>query len=137
MLKQRIEQDLKTALRTGDAVRLSVLRSIKSAITYAEVAKSANKRESGLSDDAVLEVLAKEAKKRQESADAYSNAGQPDRADAELKEKKIIQEYLPMAPSEDELRAIIQTVINELGERFGPEFRSNYRRSETSGWRVS
>jgi hypothetical protein len=115
MLKQRIEQDLKTALRAGDANRLSVLRSLKSAIIYAEVAKGV-KGGDGLSDGAIEEVLAKEAKKRQESADAFAKAGIQDRADGELKEKEIIKQYLPRALSRDELQALVREAIENTIE---------------------
>ncbi len=115
MLKERIEQDLKTAMRAGDATQLSVLRSVKSAIIYAEVAKGVKGVGGGLDDEAVLQVAAKEAKKRQESADAYLRAGEQSRADAELEEKEIIEKYLPKALSEQEIVVLVDQVVAELG----------------------
>ncbi len=114
MLKEQIEQDLKEALRSKDAKTLSVLRSIKSAIIYAEVEKGIKGVES-LDDGAVTAVLAKEAKKRQESADAYEKAGNPERAAEELSEKSVIEKYLPEALSEEEINKLVDIVIDQIG----------------------
>lgn len=118
MLKQQIEQDLKTALLAGDKDRALVLRSLKSAILYAEVAKGA--RDSGLSDEELTAILAKEAKKRQESADLYKQGGDETRAATELAEKVIIEAYLPKQLSNEELVQIIDAVIADL-EVSGPQ----------------
>jgi hypothetical protein len=114
MLKEQIEQDLKNALRSKDAKTLSVLRSVKSAITYAEVDKGI-KGTANLDDASVTAVLAKEAKKRQESADAYQKAGNDERAADELSEKSIIEKYLPEALSKEEIDILIQSAIDEIG----------------------
>jgi uncharacterized protein YqeY len=113
MLKAQIEQDLKTALLAGEKERATTLRNLKSAILYAEVSKGA--REQGLDDDAVIEVLAKEAKKRQESIDLYQKAGDEPRAQAEQAEKAIIEGYLPQQLSDEELSGIVSEVIAEQG----------------------
>ena len=107
-------QDLKTALLAGDAEKVSVLRSIKSAITYAEVAKGV--KGFGLSEPEILEVIARESKKRQESADLFTKGGATDRADKELREKVIINQYLPAALSDDEVNKLVDQAIEELGE---------------------
>lgn len=112
-LKERLEADLKTALLSGDKALASTLRLLKSAILYVEVAK--NKRDTGLNDEEIIEVLAKEAKKRQESADLYIQGGNQERAAAEQQEKKIIEKYLPQQLSSDEIIAIINEVSAELG----------------------
>lgn len=114
MLQERIMQDLKTALLAGDAEKVSVLRSIKSAVTYAEVAKGV--KGSGLSEPEILEVIAREAKKRQESADLFTKGGATDRADKELREKAIIDQYLPAALSDDEVNKLVDQAVEELGE---------------------
>lgn len=118
MLKQQIEQDLKKALLAGDKERATVLRSLKSAILYEEVAKGV--REAGLTDEAIVALFAKEAKKRQESADFYVKGDAEDRAANELAEKSIIEEYLPKQLSDEELGAIIDAVIADLGAS-GPQ----------------
>jgi uncharacterized protein YqeY len=108
-LKQRIEQDLKTAMLAGDKQQATTLRGLKSALLYEEVAKS--KRAEGLQEAEMLEVIMREAKKRQESADLYVQGGSKDRAEAELAEKKVIEHYLPQQLSESELVVIIQKAI--------------------------
>lgn len=112
MLKSRIDQDLKEALLAGDKVLVTTLRGLKSAILYAEVAKGS--RQDGLSDEDITALLAKEAKKRQESADLYSKGGSEDKAAAELEEKRVIERYLPQQLSDDELEAIIDSVVKGL-----------------------
>jgi len=113
MLEQKLEQDLKTAMLAGDSERVMTLRNMKSALLNVKVASG--KRETGLSDDEVLPILSKEAKKRQESADFYVQGGSQDRADKELSEKSIIEEYLPKQLSTEEITAIVEEVIAALG----------------------
>jgi uncharacterized protein YqeY len=112
MLKARIDQDLKTALLGGDKVLATTLRGLKSVILYAEVAQGV--REQGLSDEQVVILLSKEAKKRQESADLYTQGGSQERADAELAEKKVIESYLPTQLSDEELSEVIHQTIQVL-----------------------
>ena len=112
-LKDRLQEDLKTAMKGGDKHRATLLNMLRSAILYAEVA--ANAREKGLPDDEVLKVLAKEAKQRQDSADAFEKAGAFDKRDQELTEKGIIEEYLPAQISDDDLHKIIDEVIHDQG----------------------
>ncbi len=113
MLKQQLEQDLKTALLAGDKARALTLRSLKSAILNVEVAKGL--RDTGLPDDEILTIFAKESKKRQESADLYVQGERPEKADAELAEKAIIDIYLPAALSDEALITLVETTITELG----------------------
>lgn len=112
MLKQQLEKDLKAALLGGDKDRATTLRGLKSVILYAEVAQGV--REAGLSDDEIIVLFAKEAKKRQESADLYHQGGKPDRAEAELAEKTIIETYLPQQLSDAELAEIVDEVVSRL-----------------------
>lgn len=113
MLEARLEADIKTALLSGDKERALTLRTVKSALLNVKV--NAGKRDTGLSDDEVMAVLAKESKKRQESADFYVQGGAQDRADKELAEKVIIDTYLPAQLGEAEVAAIIDEVITQLG----------------------
>jgi uncharacterized protein YqeY len=113
MLKQQLEQDLKTALLAGDKERATTLRSLKSVILYAEVAEGS--RDKGLNDEAIVALFSKEAKKRQESADLFVKGGAEDRAAAELAEKAIIEGYLPKQLSDEELTTIIDSTIAESG----------------------
>lgn len=112
MIKQQLEQDVKTALLAGDKDRVTTLRGLKSVILYAEVAKGV--RDAGLSDEEIIGLFAKEAKKRQESADLYSKGGNQPSADHELAEKKIIESYLPQQLADDELHAVVEGVVASL-----------------------
>ncbi len=113
MLKQRLQDDVKTAMLAKDAGRLECLRGLKSVILYAEVA--AGKREEGLDDDEIMSLFAKEAKKRQESADLYIQGGSQERAEKELAEKAIIEEYLPEQLSEEDIAKIVDDVLAVTG----------------------
>lgn len=111
-IKEQLDQDLKQAMIAGEADRVTVLRGLKSAILYAEVA--VGKKETGLSEQEVVVLLQKEAKKRQESAELYTKGNAADRAAKELAEKTIIEQYLPAQMSEDEIRAAIDEVMAEI-----------------------
>lgn len=117
-LKQRLTDDVKAAMLAGDAPRVECLRGLKSTILYAEVA--AGKRDDGLDDTEIEALFAKEAKKRQESADLYIQGGSQERADKELAEKVIIEQYLPEQLSSDDIEHIIDAVITEL-DASGPQ----------------
>ena len=110
MLKERIDQDLKKALLAGNKVLVETLRGLKSAILYEEVGKGV--RDKGLSDEEITTLLAKEAKKRQDSADLYLQGGSQQRADAELAEKQVIESYLPQQLSDEALIGVVDSVIS-------------------------
>ncbi len=97
----------------GDKTLATTLRGLKSVILYEEVAKGL--RDTGLEDDSVITLLSKEAKKRQESADLYTQGGNQERADAELVEKEVIEKYLPAQMSEEDLVKIIDEAIESTG----------------------
>jgi len=113
MLEQQLEQDIKAAMLAGDTRRTTTLRGLKSTLLNVKVA--AGKRDSGLTDEEVLPVLAKQAKQRQESADLYVQGGDQARADAELAEKAIIEAYLPKQLSEEEVAALVDEAIADTG----------------------
>ena len=96
----------------GDKPLVSTLRGLKSAILYVEVAQGA--RDSGLPEQQIIEILAKESKKRQESVELYRQGGNDQQASVELAEKAVIDGYLPRQLSEDELREVVDTAIAEL-----------------------
>ncbi len=112
-LKSQIDGDIKTAMLAGEKTLVTTLRGLKSAILNVEVAKGA--RETGLPDSEITDILAKEAKKRQESADMYTQGNSPERAAAELTEKTVIEKYLPKQLSEDEIKQIIDDITAEIG----------------------
>ncbi len=112
-IKDTLQANLKTSMIARDSFTTDVIKSLKSAILYAEVATG--KRDEGLTDDEILAVLKKESKKRQESADMYKSGGSPDKADVELREKVIIDAYLPAQLDEAALSALIDSVMQDLG----------------------
>jgi uncharacterized protein YqeY len=111
-LKERLRTDLTSALRARDQVRLRTLRSALTAITNEEVAGSSAR---DLSDDEVLKVLAREAKKRREAAEAFGAAGRADQAAAERAEGEVLAGYLPAQLSDDDLAQLVAGVIAESG----------------------
>lgn len=115
MLKAQIEADLKAAMLSGDKKRVEVLRGLKSVILYEEVAQNA--RDTGINDEAILKLIVRESKKRAEAADLYKKSGAPERAEAELAEKEIINSYLPSQLSDEDLQNIVDEVILSLGEK--------------------
>lgn len=110
-IKQSVEADLKTAMLGGDRVLTTTLRGLKSAMLNAEIATS--KRDTGLSDEEIVSLFGKEAKKRQESADLYKQGGNEERAQAELIEKQVIEKYLPKQMDDETLKALVESTITE------------------------
>jgi len=109
-LRQQLDDDVKAALLARDSARVETLRGLKSVILYADVA--AKKRDTGgISDDEILALFAREAKKRQESADLYVQGGSQERADKELAEKALIESYLPAQLSDEELVRLVDAAI--------------------------
>ena len=106
MLKARLTDDMKAAMKGGDKPRLAVIRLINAAIKQREVDERIE-----LNDEQVLAVLDKMVKQRRDSIKQYTDAGRSDLADAEQAEVEIIQEYLPAALSDDEIAAIIEQAI--------------------------
>jgi hypothetical protein len=109
-LKQRLQQDMKAAMRARQAERLGPIRLIMAAIKQREVDERIE-----LDDAQVLEVLGKMVKQRRDSLDQYQQAGRQDLADVESAELALIGEYLPPALAADELNVIIDEVIAATG----------------------
>lgn len=112
-LMQRIADDTKAALLGGDRFVAEVLRGLKAAVLNEEVAQ--NKRETGLDDAAIEQIVAREVKKRNESATLYTQADRPELAETELKEAVVLQAYLPEQLSEADILVIIEKIIAEKG----------------------
>ncbi len=113
-LKERLRTDLTTSIKARDEVRSSTLRMVLTAVTNAEVA---GKSQRELTDEDVLGVLTSEAKKRREAAEAFGDAGRDEQAAKERAEAAVIADYLPEQLSEDEVRAMVTEVVDELGVR--------------------
>lgn len=111
-LKERINADLKSAMIARDELTTQTLQGLKSAILYEEVAK--NLRETGLEEAAIEQVVAREVKKRDEAAELFEKGGNAASAEKERAEKKVLAVYLPEQMSEEELVAVVTTVIAEL-----------------------
>lgn len=116
-LKEQLRADMTASMKARDEVRTGTLRMVLTAITNEEVAgKSARE----LSDDEVLKVLAREAKKRREAAEAFDGAGRQELADKERAEGAILDEYLPAQLSDEDLVALVREAIAESGAE-GPQ----------------
>lgn len=109
-LNEKIDLDLKDAMKQKDAKTLSVLRLIKSAVKNSEIAKG-----SELNETEVLAVLEKQAKQRKDSIKQYEKGNRLDLADTEKSELDIIEKYLPQKLSEAETIDLVNSVIAELG----------------------
>jgi len=113
-LKEKLETELKQALRAKDAIRLSVIRLALAAIKNAEIARRA-----ALDDSDILGVIAKEARQRQESIEAFKQGNRPDLVAREEAELAILQEYLPAPATREEIMAEARRLIAEAGAQ-GP-----------------
>ena len=111
-LKARLRADLNDAMRARDQVRMRTLRMALTSITNEEVS-GASARD--LTDDEVLKVLTREAKKRREAAEAFSAAGRSGQADAERAEGDVLAGYLPAQLGDDEITALVASAIAETG----------------------
>lgn len=110
MIKEKIEQDLKTAVKSQEKIRLEVLRMLKSEIRYKEIEKR-----QPLTDEDVIGVLSSSAKRRRESIDEFKRGNRPDLVAKEEKELAVVMEYLPQQLSETELKELIASAIREVG----------------------
>lgn len=114
-LKDKINNDLKAALLGGNRFSGEVLRNLKAAILNEEVAKK--KREEGLGDIEIEQIIAREVKKRNESAVIYENAGRIDLAENERNEAKVLSGYLPEQLSEEDIKIVVNRTIDEIGAK--------------------
>jgi len=112
-LPERIDSDLKEAMRAKDAGRLAVLRMLKSALKYSAIEKSG--AEAQLDDTETTQVIRKQVKQRQDSIESFEKGGRPELAAKEKDELAILQAYLPQGLSADELAKIVGETIRELG----------------------
>lgn len=115
-LTQRILEDLKTAMKAGDAERLSVLRMLNASLKNKSIEKKGKGQPEELTDEDVIEVLGKEAKKRKESAEAFINGGRADLAEKEKKELTIVEVYMPEQMSAEAVRAAAEKIIAGLSD---------------------
>ena len=132
-LKEQLRSDLTAAMKSRDELVKATLRMTLTAIGNAEVAGEEARQ---LDDDEVLTIIAKEAKKRAESAEAFTSAGRDELAAKERAEGEILARYLPTQLSDEELaeiaRAAVEQTTAELGERPGPRQMGQVMRNATA-----
>jgi uncharacterized protein YqeY len=116
-LKARLHADLNTAMKARDELSTATLRMALTAITTEEVA---GKTARELSDDEVLKVLAREAKKRREATEAFADAGRTELADRERAEGEVLATYLPAQLDDAELSELVRVAVAESGAS-GPQ----------------
>ncbi len=109
---EKVEGEIKEALKNKQKQRLEALRSIKTALWKAKTEKGANQQ---LSEEKEVQVLQKQLKQRKESAEVYEQQNRSDLAEAERNEAEVINEFLPEPISDEELTSIIQGIIEETG----------------------
>jgi uncharacterized protein len=109
-LTEQLLEDMKLAMKSKDVLRLSTIRVLRSSVSYAQIDKGEE-----LTDDEVLAVLSREAKRRREAIDAAVSGGRSDVADREQAELEIINAYLPEQLDEAEIEAIAREVAAEVG----------------------
>ena len=112
-IQERIDSDLKDAMRAKDMTKLGVLRMLKSALKYAAIAKS--DAEAELSEAEAAQVIRKQAKQRQDSIESFEKGGRAELAKKEKEELSILNAYLPQAMSADELAKVVRETIGEVG----------------------
>ena len=113
-MQEQLDKDLKSAMLGGDKVKTETLRGLKNALQYEAVALGA--QQTGLSDEVIEKVLAREAKKRQEAIDLYQKAGETSRVEAERAEKDIIDSYLPEQVDEAAIETAVQAEVAKLSD---------------------
>jgi uncharacterized protein YqeY len=110
-LQERIDADLKDAMRAKDGGRLGVLRMLKSAMKYAAIEKS----DAGLDDAAATQVIRKQVKQRQDSIESFEKGGRPELAAKEKEELEMLNAYLPKGMNAEELATMVRETIAEVG----------------------
>jgi hypothetical protein len=115
-LKDRLRADLSTAMKARSTITVATLRMALTAITTEEVSGSQARE---LSDDEVLAVLVREAKKRREAADVFAAAGRDELAARERAEGEVLADYLPQQLSDEELSALVTEAIDDVGGQLG------------------
>jgi hypothetical protein len=113
-LRERLDADLKDAMRSKNELHTSTIRMLKSAIKYKEVEPGAT---SPLPDDAILQVIATLIKQRRDSVEQYKSGGRPELAEKEEAEISVLQKYLPQQLTAEELAAEVQAAIAAVGAK--------------------
>lgn len=118
MLLEKMNKDFVQAMKNKDALRVSVLKMLKSQVKYREI----DNREKPVTDEDVVEIIGKEIKKHEESIEMYRTGNREDLAKKEEEELKILKEYLPRQMTEEEVIAFVSEVIVKLGAESPKDF---------------
>ncbi len=117
-LEQKIDADLKTAMFSKDAIKVSTLRFLKSALKYSAIEKKIEH----LSDADIQQIVQKQIKQRRESIEQFTKGGRQELADQETQEVKILESYLPKQLQDSELDAIVGAAVKEAGASSKKDF---------------
>ena len=112
-LSERVDSDLKTAMREKNATKLGVLRMLKAAVTNATIEKGG--ADSKLTDAEAIQVIRKQVKQRQDSIESFEKGGRAELAAKEKEELSILQSYLPQGMGADEISKVVRETIAEVG----------------------
>ena len=121
-LQEKIADDLKDAMKIGESVKVLTLRLVNSSLHNREIEKKGKGKEPSLTEEEVIEVLTREAKKRRESIEMYLKGNRKDLAKKEEEELKIISGYLPAQLSQEEIEKVVQGVILRTGAKEPKDF---------------
>ncbi len=110
-MKERLMDDMKAAMKSGDSFALGILRMAIAAVNTKSIEKRGKGLPPEMSDEEVLDVLAKEAKRREDSVQQFTEGGRPELAEAELKEREFLAKYLPAQMSREEVVAAVEAII--------------------------
>ena len=111
MLKERLTEDMKAAMKSGDSFALGILRMAIAAVNTKSIEKRGKGLPPEMTDEEVLDVLAKEAKRRDDAAAQFTEGGRADLAENELKEREFLAKYLPVQITREEVMAAVAAII--------------------------
>lgn len=114
-LRQALTDSIKEAMKSKDSLRVSTLRLVNAAIKDRDIAARSADRCGGIEDSEILSLLAKMVKQREESAKTYDDNARPELAERERAEIEIVREFMPQPLSEDEVKAAVKTLIDDMG----------------------
>jgi len=119
-LKTKIQENLKDSMKKGEAARISTIRMLLSAIHNKEIEKM--KKEEGLSDEEIMDVIRSEAKKRKDSIEGFEKGGRPELVEQEKNELMILEAYLPPEISDEEILTVVKKGIVDAGATSPADF---------------
>jgi len=113
-LKERLNEDLKIAMKAGNSFAVDTLRMLLSSLHNKEIEKKGKGGDPALLNEEIIEVLSKEAKKRKEAAEIFNNAGRQNLGEKELKELELVKKYLPEQVSVEEIEKIVKAAVERI-----------------------